>query len=106
MELIRRDVRSLKEYIIRDNHIHNWDKIIIIYNFYLLFHHMYIAYHLIDYISKDNSHFLVQFRNIYIFFFILCNLKNSYLYLILNIYKIDKNLADSLYKNTKEYFVF
>lgn len=106
-QIIKRDIRALKHYIIKDNEINDWDKIIIVYNFYLIFNHLYIAYYLIDYISKDNSNNIgVQFGNIYVFFFILCNLRNSYLYCILNISKIDKNLADSLYANTKEYFVF
>jgi hypothetical protein len=106
-QLIKRDIRTLKHYIIKDNDINDWNKIIIIYNFYLIFNHLYIAYYLIDHISKDNNNnFVVQFGNIYVFFFILCNLRNSYLYCILNISKIDKNLANSLYGNTKEYFVF
>jgi len=104
-QLIKKDIKTLKNYIIKDNDINDWNKIIIIYNFYLIFNHLYIVYYLIDHISKDNN-IVIQFGNIYIFFFILCNLRNSYLYCILNISKIDKNLANSLYKNTKEYFVF
>jgi len=108
-QLIRKDIRTLKHYIIKDNEINDWNKIIIVYNFYLIFNHLYIAYYLIDYISNDNNNnnnISVQFGNIYVFFFILCNLRNSYLYCILNISKIDKKLANSLYENTKEYFVF
>lgn len=106
-QLIKRDVRTLKQYIIKDNNINDWDKIIIIYNIYLIFNHLYISYCLIDYLTKNNSdNFIIQFKNIYLFFFILCNLRNSYLYCILNISKIDKKLADSLYENTKDYFSF
>ena len=106
LQLIKSDIKVLKQYIIYDNTIHDWNKIIIIYNIYLIFNHLYLAYCLIEYISTHNDNFIVQFGNIYIFFFILCNLKNSYLYCILNISKIDKNLAISLYNNTKEYFLF
>jgi hypothetical protein len=105
-QLIKRDIRELKQYIFKDNDINDWDKIIILYNFYLIFNHLYITYYLIEYISKNNYSFIIEFRNIYIFFYVLCNLRNSYLYFILNISKIDKNLANSLYGNTKEYFVF
>jgi hypothetical protein len=99
-------IKTLKNYIIKDNDINDWNKIIIIYNIYLIINHLYIAYLLIEHISKDTNNFILQFSNIYVFFFILCNLKNSYLYCILNISKIDRNLANSLYENTKEYFVF
>jgi hypothetical protein len=106
-QLIKRDFRTLKDFIFKDNNINDWDKIIIIYNLYLIFNHLYIAYYLIDYISKNNNNnIILQFRDVYIFFFILCNLKNSYLYCIFNISKIDKKLANSFYTNTKEYFVF
>jgi hypothetical protein len=105
-QLIKKDIGVLKQYIFKDNDINDWSKIIIIYNFYLIFNHLYFIYNFIEYMGKNNHNFILQFRNIYIFFYMLCNLKNSYLYFILNVYKIDKNLADSLYKNTKEYFIF
>jgi len=106
-QLIRSDVKSLKIHLFGDNNINDWNKIIIIYNLYLFFNNLYISYLLIDYISKDNSNSNLSkdFKNIYVFFFILCSLKSSYLYLIYNTSKIDPNLANSLYNNTKEYFI-
>jgi len=105
-QLIKRDIRAVKQYIFSDNDINNWHKIIILYNFYLIFNHLCIIFYLYDYILKYNHNIIIEFRNIYIFFFMLCNLKRSYIYFISNIYKIDKQLAGSLYENTKEYFIF
>lgn len=105
LTLVKKDFKELKTYIFSENDINDWDKIIIIYNFYLFFSHLYIAYVLMDIISHDNSSFKSQFINVYIFFFTLCNLKNSYAYFILNVSKINYNLANNLYKNTHEYFI-
>ena len=55
--------------------------------------------------NDNNTEFGHQFKNIYIFFFILCNLKNSYGYFILNVHKIDPKLANSFFKNTHHYFL-
>ena len=104
-QLIKQDFKELKVYIFKDNSVHNWDKIILIYNFYLFFNHLYIIYYLLDIITKDKSDFIYQFKNIYLFFFILCNLKNSYLYFILNVSKIDKPLANRLFNHSKDYFM-
>ena len=88
--LIKRDFRDLKVHLFSNNNINDWNKILIIYNLYLFFNHLYISYNLINIISNDkNTEFIHQFKNIYIFFFILCNLKNSYGYFILNVHKID-----------------
>jgi hypothetical protein len=104
-QLIRSDFRELKVYIFKDDSINDWDKIILIYNFYLFVNHLYITYYLLDIITKDKSDFIHQFKNIYLFFFILCNLKNSYLYFIFNVSKIDKNLANRLFLHSKDYFM-
>lgn len=105
-QIIKRDFKSLKKHLFNENEINDWNKIIIIYNLYLFFNHLYILYTLMDIISKDtNTDFLNQFRNIYIFFFILCNIKNSYMYFIINTSKIDKELAENFYKNTHKYFI-
>lgn len=103
-QLIKRDLRQLKSYIFSENEINNWNKIIILYNFFLFYQHLYYIYYLLDRITNENYNITNDFKNIFIFFFILCNLKNSYLYLILNISKIDKKLAEEIYKNSKEYF--
>ena len=61
LKLIKRDIRTLKEYIIKDDNIHDWDKIIIVYNFYLIFVNLYYSFNLIDYLSKNNDNFILQF---------------------------------------------
>jgi hypothetical protein len=103
--LIKKDFRELRTYLFTENDINNWDKIIVLYNLYLFFNHLYILYILLDFIQNQKTSFTQQFKSIYLFFFILCNLKNSYLYFIFNISKINKNLGDSFYHNTKEYFM-
>ena len=105
-QLIRRDFRHLKSYLFNENKINDWDKIIIIYNLYIFYNHLYILYNLLEIINRDkNENFMHQFKNIYIFFFILCNVKNSYGYFIHNVGKIDPNLAYSFFKNSHQYFV-
>jgi hypothetical protein len=105
MEVIQKDFRELKGFIVADNDVNNWDKIIVLYNIYLFFNHLQMLYYLMDYIRKDNLSFVEQFKTIYLFFFLLCNLRNSYLYFILNVTKIDKKLGSSFYENTKMYFM-
>jgi hypothetical protein len=105
-QLIKKDVKELKKYLFTENNINDWDKIIIIYNIYLFFSQLYILYTLIDIISKDNNdQFINQFKNIYIFFYILCCVKNLYATFIYNIAKIDLSLAQSFLKNTHKYFI-
>jgi len=105
LTLIRNDFRELRGFLFEENNINDWDKIIVIYNIYLFFNHVYMLYYLLDNIMKNNISFTQQFKIIYLFFFLLCNLKNSYLYFILNVNKIDSKLANSLYHNTKKYFI-
>ena len=105
LSLIQKDFKELKGYIVAENDVNNWDKIIILYNIYLFFNHIQMLYYLMDYIRKDNLNFVEQFKTIYLFFFLLCNLRNSYLYFILNVSKIDKELGNRFYENTKMYFM-
>ena len=105
LSLIRKDFRDLKGYIVADNDVNNWDKIIVLYKIYLFFNHLQMLYYLMDYIRKDNISFIEQFKTVYLFFFLLCNLRNSYMYFILNVHKIDKKLGDSFYQNTNMYFM-
>jgi len=35
----------------------------------------------------------------------LCNTRNLYLHMILNISQLDKPLAESMFQNTKQYFI-
>lgn len=105
LALIKQDFRELRGHLFTENNINDWDKIIILYNFYLFFNHLYILYILLDYIQHQNTSFIQQFKTIYLFFFILCNLRNSYLYFICNVSKINKELGNSMYNNTKQYFM-
>ena len=104
-QLIKRDVRALKKYIVYDDNINNWTKIIVIYNFYLFLNHLCGIFLLMNNLVKSNGDFKDEYKKIFMFFFYLCNLKNSYLYFILNVSKIDNNLANSFYSNTKKYFI-
>jgi hypothetical protein len=104
-QLVKGNIKELKNYLFNNNDINDWRKIIIVYNFYLFFSNLYIAYHLIDVLSKGDQNFITQFRNVYLFFFILCSVRTSYMYLIINISKIDATLGNNLYNNTKEYFM-
>lgn len=105
LAVIKNDFRELRRFLFEPNEINDWDKIIVLYNIYLFFNHVYMLYYLLDTLMKDNSSFTQQFKTIYLFFFLLCNLKNSYLYFILNVNRIDTKLADNLYNNTKQYFL-
>lgn len=97
-QLIKRDIRALKKSII-SNDENNWRKAIIIFNFYLFFYHLYVLYELTSQFNKTSN-----IGYIYVYFYVLCNTRNLYLYLILNISKLDEPLGESMYKNTKEYF--
>lgn len=105
LQLIKANLRELKQYIVHDNELNNWDKIIIVYNFYIFFSNLYVAYHLISILSKDNDNIAIQFRNVYLFFYILCSIRTTYLYLIKNICKINMVLGINLYNNSCNYFL-
>lgn len=104
-QLIKRDIRALKKHIIYNNNIKDWSKIIIIYNAYLLFNHFNALFNLMSNLINESSSFNNQYKKIFLFFFLMCNLKNSYVYFIININKIDPYLANNIYNNTKEYFI-
>jgi hypothetical protein len=98
-QLIKRDIRAVKQYILQDD-INNWKKILIVYTFYLFFNHLSILYQLTCHYNSS-----CNIRYIYLYFFILCNIRNSYLYFIHYVSKIDLLLAESLFENTKKYFI-
>ena len=102
-QLIKKDLREIKNDLFNINNIDDWNKLIIFYNIYLFFSQIYIFCYIFDCFVYDNKHFINEFKKIYIFFFIICNIKNSYLHLIKNIYNINKKVGLSLYENTKEY---
>lgn len=99
-QLIKRDVRALKKHILSDENEDKWRKAIILFNFYLFFYHLYILYELTVQFKESSN-----FGYIYMYFFVLCNTRNLYLHMILNISKLDKPLAESMFQNTKQYFV-
>jgi len=104
--LIRADFKVLKGDLFDDNSINEWNKIIIVYNLYLFFNNLFILYSLINIISNDKStKFEDQFKNVYLLFFIMCSIKNSYAYFILNVSKINPDLAYSFFKNSHKYFI-
>ena len=106
-QLIRQDFKELRIILFTENNVNDWNKIIIIYNLYLFFNHLYITYLLMEYISKDKTpkNFRNDFKDIYVFFFILCNLKNAYAYFIYNVSKVDPKLSLNILNHTKEYFI-
>ena len=92
-ELIRRDVRTLKKHIVHNNLIHDWDKIVIVYNIYLLYSFTYNAFKLIDFYASQflkgkDIPFHQQFLYFYMSFYCICCIKSTYLYFIKNIYKV------------------
>lgn len=105
LKLIKSDITVLKKYLFTDNEINNWYKLIIVYNFYLIAAHIYIMYSIAIYMADSTASFSQDFMKTYLFFFIMCNLQSSYRYFIINVSKIDPLLANSLYGNTKEYFI-
>ena len=105
-KIIKRDTRELKKYIVYNNTINDWDKIIIIYNIYLIISNVLLGFYLISYTSNVSStSFVNDFKNIYLLFFILCSIKSSYSYAIYNISKVDMKLALSFHQNLSKYFV-
>ncbi len=105
LQLIKKDISDIKVHVFGDNNINDWYKLIVVYNFYLFYSHMYILYQIAIYMNNSTNSFATDFKKIYMFFFILCNLRSSYLYFIINVAKMDYPLSMRFYNNTKEYFV-
>ena len=103
-QLIKRDLRDLRSNLFGVNNINDWDKIIIIYNIFLIYNQMLITYTLLNALTNNNATFSEQFRTIYLFFFILCSVKSSYLYFIYNVSKVDYELSMRMHSNFKNYF--
>ena len=53
-QLIKKDFSELRQDLFEENGINDWDKIIIIYNFYLLMNYLYYTYSLLGTLYKDN----------------------------------------------------
>jgi hypothetical protein len=103
-KLIKRDLRTLRTNLFDENEINNWRKIIIIYSLYLLHLQMYLSYCIIQYCNNNRNN--NDFKMVFLFFFLICNIRTSYMYSIVNVYKINQPLANNLHSNLKEYFLF
>ena len=45
--LIKRDVRDLRQIIFGDDaHIHDWDRILIVYSIFLMYQHVFLVYNI------------------------------------------------------------
>ena len=89
--LIKKDVTDLRKIIIDENHIHDWDKLLILYTVFLIYQHVFASYTMMQHVLKyEEFNFKRDFRNIYMFFFFVCNLRVSYLYMIKTVSKVDK----------------
>jgi hypothetical protein len=104
-QLIKRDCRELRSLLFGYNIINDWQKLIVIYNIYLFISHIYVLYMFTDYFGHSTNSFEDDFKKIFITFFVICNLQNTYRYFILNIAKLNYRLAKSMYNNTNEYFI-
>ena len=106
--LIKRDVRELRKIIFgNDEHIHDWDRILIVYSIFLMYQHVFLLYNIMQKINQHKDfNFTRDYMSLYIFVFFLCNLRTSYLYMIKSVYSIDKKLAGSLHSNMGEYFEY
>ena len=104
--LIKRDVRDLRQIIFgQDEHIHDWDRVLIVYAIFLMYQHVFLLYNVMKKINEHNEfNFSRDYKNLYIFVFFICNLRTSYLYMIKSVFKVDKKLAGSLHSNMGEYF--
>ena len=100
--LIKRDLRQVSKIIYEDNNINDWTKIILAYNIYLIFSQIMLVVYYINFFNELTTS-TNNFKNTYLFFFLLCSLQNSYAYGILNINKVNPELATSLHHNMKNY---
>jgi hypothetical protein len=103
-QLIKRDTRELQKILFTENDVNDWAKIIILYNMYLVYNQIILAYSLFDFLINDKSSFEKQFTKIYAFFFLLCSIKTSYLYFIYNLSKTDYDLSMKMHNNLKNFF--
>lgn len=104
--LIKRDVRDLRKIIFgTDEHIHDWDRILIIYSIFFMYQHVFLVYNIMNRLVKHDDYvFQRDFKNLYLFCFFIINLRTAYLYMIKSVLHVDKNLAGRLHSNLGEYF--
>ena len=105
--LIKRNVTDLRKLIIDENNIHDWDKMIILYTIFLMYQHVFATYTMMNKVMKhDEFNFKRDFKNLYMLFFFVCNLRVAYLYMIKSVLKVDKGLAGRLHSTMGEYFEY
>ena len=92
--LIRRDIRAIKSYLFQPNSIHDWRKIILLYNIYLLYTHCHLLYCFYTMLHVHHN-----IKCIFLFLYIFNSLRNYYICFIGNIAKIDYFLANRFYEN-------
>ena len=103
--LIKQDASDLRQLMLGENDINEWNKLLIFYTIYLIYQHVFASYSMMQSVLKhDDFNFSRDFRSIYLFFFFICNLKVSYIYMIKTVFKVDKRLALSHHSNLGEYF--
>jgi hypothetical protein len=103
-QLIKRDTRELQKILFYENNINDWSKIIILYNMYLVYNQIRLAYLLFEILGNNKLPFEQEFIQIYAFFYLLCNIRTSYLYFIYNISKTDLDLSIRMHNNLKNFF--
>ena len=100
LQLIKRDSRELRKLIVENNNgINDFDKQLLLFNILLVanqFNSIFrvLAYSNIFYENKNKNFDIETFMVAYLFMGFL----NYYKYLILNVSKIDKNLANNLFE--------
>lgn len=105
-QLITYDFNQLRGEICDDNGISDWDKLVIVYNFYLLMNYIYYTYSLLDILNKEsNATFQQQFLHLYLFFYCFSSMKDCYLYFIKNVCRINLRLGLQMHEKMKEYFM-
>jgi hypothetical protein len=104
--LIKKDFSNLRKDLFEENNINDWDKLIIIYNFYLLLNYVYFTYDLLNIVNKDNADFRTQFLSLYLFFYCFTSMQSCYLYFIKNVCKINYKLGLEIHQNLKDFFIF
>jgi hypothetical protein len=105
--IIKRDVTDLRKLILDNNNVNEWNKMIILYTIFLIYQHVFATYTMMNKVMKhDEFNFKRDFKNLYMLFFFICNLRVSYLYMIKSVLKVDKELAVRLHSTMGEYFSY
>ena len=70
-----------------------------------MYQHMFLVYNLMNLINSNKDFdFRRDYFKLFMFVFLIANLRTSYLYMIKSVYGIDKKLAGNLHMNMGEYF--